>query len=345
MTGATAGRRLVGAALLVTLALGAWMRWALAGAWSPGLDFSRLRHAHSHLGVYGVLFPLAFLAWQARGAPTPGPRTLAVYAGATALAFVGFLRAGYGPEAIAGSTVVGAIWLVSAFELRGFVRRLDAPLALVPPGIVAAMACVPVIALTLRRDPAFAQQAVATFLSALLLVVVTPSALAAVGARAWPSPLLTLAGLSGAASLGLLPSPATKVGLAVYGLWLASVVRERALSWPLRLSWSAVGVGLVALALEVVPNQRSAVIGALHFLVLGPVLLSLLPRLWPAAPVGLEVAMLLAAALLSAPLVAQAVGVVQGTLALSAVGGSLVLVGWVVVLLRPEPSAAGRPGT
>lgn len=263
---------------------------------------------------------------------------MVVYALATALSFAGFLRAGYGPEAIAGSTIVGAIWLWSAFRLRGALWRFEDPLGLVPPGIIAAMVCVPFIALTLRKDPAFAQHLVATFLGTLLLVVVTPSALASLGVRAWPSPLLSLAGLMGAASLGLWQGWPARVGLAVYGLWLASVVKERGLSWALRLAWLLVGVGLVAMAVGLVPNVRPAVIGALHFLVLAPVLLSLAPRLWPAFSRLAVTPLLLAVVLLSGPLVLQALGVGAHTLEASALGGLLVLAWWLVASLWPRSS-------
>ncbi|MBL8921398.1 MAG: hypothetical protein JNJ54_21240 [Myxococcaceae bacterium] len=323
-------------AVLVTLALGAVMRLSLAGLLTLPLDFHHLRHAHSHLGAYGVLFPLAFLAWRARGAPVPGARESLAYALATTLAFAGFLRAGYGPEAIVGSTIVGASWLASAFRLRAAVRRFDDPLALVPPGIVAAMACVPFIALTLRRDPALAQQLVATFLGALLLVVVTPSALASLGVRAWPTPLLTVAGLAGAAALGVWPSPVARLGLALYALWLASAARERSLGWSIRLSWLLVGLGLLAMAAGVVPNARPAVIGAIHFLVLGPVLLSLAPRRWPIVTRLATPPLLVALSLHSGALVLQAFEAAPWSLAAAALGGLLAVAWWAIAALWPE---------
>lgn len=304
------------------------MRWAFAGAWPFGLDFNHLRHAHSHLGAYGVLFPLAFLAWRRLGAPAPGQRMLAVYFAATVVAVIGFLRAGYGPEAIAGSTVVGALWLVSAFRLRGRVLERANPLALVPPGLVAAMLCVPLIALNVRRNPTLAQEAVATFLSTLLLVAVTPSALAALGVRAWFTPVLTLCGLAGAASLGVFPSMLTRAGMTVYAAWLLSVALERSLGWTLRLSWGLVGAGLMAMSFELVPNVRPSVIGSLHLLVLGPVLLSLSRSVWPRRSATAEAILLVGVGLLSGPLVAQAFGVVEATMQLSAVGGTVVVLWW-----------------
>lgn len=320
--------RLISLALVVTLLLGGWMRWAFAGAWPFGLDFNHLRHAHSHLGAYGVLFPLSFLAWKQLGAPSPGPKLLVAYAVATLVAVIGFLRAGYGPEAIAGSTVVGAIWLTCAFRLRGAMRQRSNPLALVPPALVGAMACVPLIALNVRRDPAYAQEAVATFLAVLLLVAVTPSALAAIGVRAWFTPVLTLSGLMGAASLGLAPSMPMRAGLTVYAAWLTSVAFSRTLDWTLRLSWGLVGAGLLAMSFKLVPNVRPSVIGALHLLILGPVLLSLSRRVWPKRSALAEAVLLAGVALLSGPLVAQAFGVVEHTMRLSAVGGTVVAAWW-----------------
>lgn len=331
--------RLISAALVVTLLLGAWMRWAFAGAWPFGLDFHHLRHAHSHLGAYGVLFPLAFLAWQRLGALAPGKRLLTVYGVATVVAFFGFLRAGYGPEAIAGSTVVGAMWLWSAFRLRAFVLKRHHPLALVPPALLAAMLCVPLIALNVRRQPEVAHGAVATFLSTLLLVAVTPSALAALGVRAWFTPLLTLCGLAGAASLGVVPSPVTSAGLALYAAWLCSLALQRALRWTLRLSWGLVGTGLLAMSLGLVPNVRPAVIGSLHLLVLGPVLLSLAHVAWPTRSARAEAVLLVAVALLSGPLLAQALGVSAWTMQLSALGGTGVVGWWTWASLRARPGA------
>lgn len=332
---ASAAHILTTAGLLITLALGVVMRLSLAGLVTLPLDFHHLRHAHSHLGAYGVLFPLAFLAWHARGAPVPGPRESLGYALATALAFFGFLRAGYGPEAIVGSTIVGGSWLTSAFRLRAAVRRFDDPLALVPPGIVAAMVCVPFIALTLRKDPALAQQLVATFLGALLLVVVTPSALASLGVRAWPTPLMTVAGLAGAAALGVWPSAIARVGLALYALWLASVARQRALGWAVRLSWLLVGLGLLAMAIGLVPNARPAVIGAIHFLVLGPVLLSLAPRRWPVVSRLAAPPLLLALGLHSGALLLQAFEAAPWSFVAAALGGVLAFAWWAVAALWP----------
>lgn len=328
-------RRVIAFALVLTLSLGVWLRSALAG-WVGlgGLDFAHLRHAHSHLGAYGVLFPLAWFAWQRRGVWVPGPWMQRVYTGAVGLAVVGFVRAGYGPEAIVGSTVVGGIWLVGAWKLRRSVFDWNDALAPVPVGIVAAMACVPNIALTLRRDPELAQRWVATFLGVLLLVAVTPSAVAVSRAKVRGAPLLGVAGLLGAAALGVWPEVPARIGLAGFGVWLASLAASRVLDAPTRVSWGLLGGGLLALASGLLPHARSSIIGAVHFLVLGPVLLSLSSPVREVASKW-RWALLAGIGLLTAPLVAQGLGVMEHTLALSAVGGLLVFATWVGLLLAP----------
>jgi hypothetical protein len=274
-----------------------------------------------------VLFPLALLAWQQRGAFALPRGAIGVYAFSTAVSVVGFVTRGYGVLAIAGSTVVAGVWLWAAWGLRSHLRRTSDPLSLVPGSIVAALGCVPFIAFTLRRDPALAQQLVATFLGALLLLVVTPSALSAIGARLRWTPLLWLCGLAGVASLGVWPNPLTRTGLALYAAALAQVALQSSQRPVLRLSWGALGLGLAAVAAGVVPNVRPSVLGAIHFLVLAPVLLSLAPLAWGRRPALAEALLFLAVTLVAAPLVAQAFGVVTGTLAVTTVG-SLIVAGW-----------------
>ena len=78
-------RQTIGAALLVTLAIGVWLRWSLATTLPLPAPFGNARHAHSHLGYFGLLFPLAWLGWRAAGVAVPGPRISALYAAVGAL--------------------------------------------------------------------------------------------------------------------------------------------------------------------------------------------------------------------------------------------------------------------
>ena len=65
--------------LIATFALGVAMRWLLAGVAWPVANFSDWRHAHSHTGFFGVLFPLAWVAADRSGMWTPGPRQIRFY--------------------------------------------------------------------------------------------------------------------------------------------------------------------------------------------------------------------------------------------------------------------------
>jgi hypothetical protein len=325
---------LLAGSLLLAMALGVWMRWALAGVvtlWGP---FDQLRHAHSHLGYFGLLFPLAWLGWGAAGAPTPGLRALWGYGAAVLASFVGFLWSGYGPLAIAGSTVVAAFWIWSAAPL---LRRLASPcdpLGVAPPGLLLSLACVPPIALFLRSDPALAQGFVSTFLSGLLFLVVLPSALAARGVTTGPWPLSLLAGSLGAAALGVWPTPLARAGLLVYAALLVAPVVTARLSWPTRAAWAPVVVGLGAMALGALPNVRPVALGATHFLILGPVLGTL-------APVWLRRQPPLWAwwcghalwGLMSAALVAQAFVAAPWTWTAAALGGTGALLWWGAVMI------------
>ncbi len=86
------------------MAIGVLLRWALTGVVTLSLPFSHLRHTHSHLGYFGLLFPLAWQGWRAANVHTPELVALFCYALSTIVACVGFEWSGYGPIAIAGST-------------------------------------------------------------------------------------------------------------------------------------------------------------------------------------------------------------------------------------------------
>jgi len=323
--------------------LGAWMRWALAGSLSLPLPFTHLRHAHSHLGYFGLLFPLAWLGWRAAGTGAPGRRAMLGYALSTLLAFVGFLLDGYGPLAIVGCTLVAGFWLWSCGALLGRMRQLHDPLGAVPPGIVASLACVPPIAATLRSDPTLAHGFVSTFLSGLLLTVIVPSTLAASRVSPGPWPLLFAASATGSAFLGVAPSSITGAGLLLYAALLVAPMLSRRLDPHLRVLWGLVAAGLGAMACGVLPNTRPVALGAIHFLVLGPVLGSLsslwLPRRPPPWAWWLVHGFLGA---MSASLVLQAFVSTSWTWTVAALGGTGVLVWWSAVLLwQITPRTAG----
>lgn len=326
-------------ALLGTAAMGVWMRWALAGSLALSLPFEDLRHAHSHLGYFGLLFPLAWLGWHHAGIRRPSRGMLALYALSTLLATVGFLQAGYGPLAIAGSTAVGAGWLWSAWPLLARMKRWHDPLGAVPLGLVLSLACVPPVAINLRTNPDLAHGFVTTFLAGLLLVVVVPSVLASARVSPGPWPALLLTGVLGSLALGVLPNTATRIGLFSYAALLVAPALSSTLATHVRSCWLAVALGIAALALGLLPNTRPVALGAIHFLVLGPVLAVLmrhtLRRRPPAWAWWLGHA---SWGSMSAALVAQAFTAATWTWTAAAASGTAVLAWWAVVLaLQLQP--------
>lgn len=326
--------RLIAASLLGTVLIGLWLRWALAGAVGLPVAFAHLRHAHSHLGYFGILFPLAWLGWRAAGVRVPGRRATMLYAGCTVIACVGFVQSGYGGLAIAGCTAVAGLWVWSAWPLLGRMARLADPLGAVPLGLLGSLACVPPIALTLRSDPSLAHGFVSTFLAGLLLVVIIPSTLAGRRISPGPWPLLLMAGVLASLALGVLPAMATRAGLLLYAALLVAPALSRRLALHARVAWGLVALGLGGLAVGLVPNIRPVALGAIHFLILGPVLTSLAP-LWlrRAVPSWAWWAGHLTWGILSGALVAQAFVAAPWTWTLAAIGGTGVVLWWAGVFI------------
>jgi len=327
-------RRVVGLFLLGTLTVGVWLRWALAGATELPVDFAHLRHAHSHLGYFGVLFPLAWMGLEQVEATTPGPRLRWAYALSTLVATVGFIGGGYGPVAIAGCTAVAAVWLIHAAALSPRMRHLEDPLGAVPLGLLLSLACVPPVAINLRTDPELAHGFVSTFLAGLLFTVLIPACLARWRVFVAPWPFLLAAAALGALALGVWSSVPARLGLIVLGGLLAVPAASTRLPGHLRTAWALVGLGLVALALGLLPNSRPVALGAIHFLVLGPVLASLVPA-WLSRPPSDRMwwgghacwgAM-------AGALVLQGLGAGAWTWTAAAAGGTASWVWWVMVLV------------
>jgi len=312
-------------ALLVTVSMGTVLRWSLAGVSFVNLDFGHMRHAHGHLGYYEVLFPLTWLLlYSRRGALALEPGLAWLYGLSTVVATVGFLNSGYGLIAIVGSAIVGALWFVAAFG-RGVYIIIGTGLA---------EACGLPIALYTRTAPNLAQTWVASFLAALLLLVIVPSVLDLRDVRV-SKPTLLISGIIGALFLGAYPSPILGLGLAAYGLVLIPAIASSALPRFLQVAWWTLCIGLFGLASGLLPSQRSIVIGAIHFLVLGPVILSLVEPLLRQVvnPWGWWLG-LLSVTGLTVPLVWHGLTGEPQALFLSAWGGSGVASWWIILLVR-----------
>lgn len=298
------------AGVVVVVTAGLWLRATLTALLPAGLagavDFAHLRHVHMHAGYYALLFPLLWLVTAALGVPAPGRRLALVYGVACAVSLAGFLRAGYGLEAIAGSTVVGVVWNIVAVRSRALLRERTW-LRSVPLGVVVASLFIPPIAVFTRRDPPLAQELVHSFLAVLVFLTFIPAALARTGARAVPlvvwGPLaLAAAGFVGAlhaAPLGL----GLGLGLAGAGaalLWSAASIR--APHDVARLGFFALGAAVIPVGLGLVPWARDVAIAAIHATVLGPLLVALLAGVasWsrPVQALQLALAFAMAGALL-----------------------------------------------
>ncbi|MCB9615077.1 MAG: hypothetical protein H6721_12130 [Sandaracinus sp.] len=311
----------------VTAALGIWMRASFEG-WTPLVGaLPHVRHAHSHAGVYGLFFPLAALAWHEAGVPTVGARTAALYLFASAVAVITFAVGGYALPSIVASSVVGAVWLFGAWRARRAWSRDDA-LRFGPLAILIATAFVPPIAITTRRAPLLAQELVHTFLGVLMLGVFVPAALRRLGAK--PSPWLAPLALGAAIQLGPLPTWPGAALVAAYGLGVAHAARQ--LPRLPRALWWLFALGSVGALVRPHGVPHDEAIAGLHYLLLGPLFVSLSRARGLAAWFASGAAATMATVLVVRAHVPHAQGVV-------AVVGGVWLVAALLLLLRPSFSA------
>jgi uncharacterized membrane protein len=227
------------------------------------------------LGYFGVLFSILFLAWKQNGFFALSPIWKSIYIAGVTLSTFGFARAGYGPEAIAGSTIVLFVWLRVAWSQKQAIRDTKQWHMLIPIGIVLAACCIPPIAALTRKQPTLAKQFVQTFLSLLLFLVAFPTLLARLPI-ARPNILLWLvSSLSGALFLGILPHPFAGFGLVSMGLMLLfPMLHTTQLPPDTKGAWILWAGGALSLGFQLLPNQHHTAIAGLHFTILGPVLLT-----------------------------------------------------------------------
>ncbi|MCA9570553.1 MAG: hypothetical protein KC656_22080 [Myxococcales bacterium] len=266
------------ASLVGVLGMGVVLRGWLAGLWAPPLGFSELRSAHSHLAFYGLVFPGAWWAWSRRGAQPPGPRLLGLYAIAVLASTIAFAIHGYSPVSIAGSTVVLGVWILWAFpRFRHLGARSWEGVA--GPVVLASAIAIPAVAVLSSRDDPAAGAVVRAFLTWLLLGVAAPAALARAHAPAPAAWIVATATLGAGLALGPLPTLPTRALLAAEGVILALAGLASTSSTPIRIGWTVVGAGLVALGAGLLPSSYPVTLAGLHFAALGPVLVTLLrPR-------------------------------------------------------------------
>lgn len=332
--------RFILSSIIFTISIGLFMRLFLAGTIQIDFNFAFFRHAHSHLGYYGILLPLAWMAWHANGVPLPRPALVFTYAVAVIAATIGFFRSGYSGLSIGGSTVVAFVWGLHSWRLRSALESLGARsgdpqhlLRAVPFGVVLSLACIPPIAIFLRRDAALSQGWVSTFLAALLFVVVVPTCLHCEGARGrWVVLLLT--GCAGALALGAWVAPMTQAALILYGAFVLRMsfdVSTRSHRW----LWITVALGLIGAGTGLVEVSRPIAIAGTHFIVLGPALGTLAPLI--GVPAGRAWQFHVAWAAVMAAGIATNAPISKYV---AAVGGVGIVIWWVVAL----PTAWGSEG-
>ena len=327
----------IASALLGTLALGFWLWWSLAGDRAFSLDASYLRHAHAHLGYFGLLFPLAWLGWRPSGARPFGPGALLCYAICTALTCLGIAFYGYGPVVIIGSALLAALLIWSSLGLFLGSHQTDDPLVVVPWGVIVSLLCVIPIVMSLRSDnAALASDFASTLLASSLFLVVIPSAMAGRRITVGPWQLLFTTGLLGALFLGVVEHPVARVGLLAHAMLLLTLTRTTRLEVHTRCAWGMVAAGLGAMATGLLPNTRPVALGAIHFLILGPVLATLAP-LWLKRPPPSWMWWLghLSWGSMSAALLAQEFVASSWTWTIVAASGLATTLWWLLVLAYP----------
>lgn len=324
-------------ALLGTLGLGVWLRGSLAGATWSQVSFSSfafLKHAHSHLGFFGVVFPIVWACWRERDDFFLAPRWMWLYLLGVVLSTIGFIRAGYGLDAIIGSSLVLLVWLVSAWRQRRLLWERNDWLALAPLGILLGSLCIPPIALLTRRDPALAALWVKTFLSVLLFLVALPAVLDRLSLRPPPRILWLLAGVSASLFLGVGAWPILGLGLVYMAVWILWALLELP-GLPLELAamWGLWSLGAMLLGMGFIKNSHLIGIAGLHFTLLGPFLYSAWWGLWRhSPPLWLGRPYLLWVMLLSTAIVAQTISTRQlFLLRVSALAGALVAL-WMLMM-------------
>lgn len=335
------------AGVVIVVAAGLWLRSTLVGL-LPGplagaVDFAHLRHVHMHAGYYAVLFPLLWLVTAALGAPAPGRRLAIVYAAACAVSLLGFLRAGYRLEAIAGSTVVGVVWNIVAVRSRVLLRE-STWLRTVPLGVHVASVFIPPIAVFTRRDPALAQELVHSFLAVLVFLTFLPAALARAGARPVPVVAWVVLGLGSAGFVGALHHAALGVVFALTGaaiLWsIAAVRRPRDV---VGLGFFVLGAAMIPVGVGLVPWTRDTAIAAIHGTLLGPLLVGLLPLSRPFQLAMLGLAFGMAGALLLPRLGVDPV--TAGRLSLACAAALLLPLGRAAFVLMRGQENSGEGGS
>ncbi|MEW5850302.1 MAG: hypothetical protein AB2A00_16045 [Myxococcota bacterium] len=280
--------------LAVTVLLGLLLRAEFVTGWlaAHDLQFTHLRHAHSHLGFWGVLTLVWWAVARRENATLVSRAGVAFYLACSAV--VGTLFAFLGYRALTGalSGVMAAFWLMTSW--RQFRMRLPASwLDATPPAMLMATLLVPVVALTARKDPAFSRSLAHVFIGGLMLTGFLPVAWAALRVpRRQPVWLYLILAESLAAFMAF-PEHMNIVG-AVMGAGFSVVLVQNLvgarLPMHLRITW--LGLPVMVALWVIFPFFRGDPwrVAGIHFMVLGAMLPSFQHALVPDVPFGIRLA-------------------------------------------------------
>lgn len=330
--------------LFLTMLLGIALRFDLTdGALGAlGLAYSDVRHAHSHVGFYGALTLAWLLLLRQRDITLLGGRATQVYLAIVLVTSALFAFMGYALATIVLSTVVAGFWLVAAWRVWRDARLRDDWIALAPWGVALGMLLIPAIAVTARRDFALSRDLAHVFIGVMLLLTFVPIALSALRVpRVQPLAFAVCAAL-GTAHVVFRDRSPWPLGLALSAAGALLALGLRGLTGPrwLVVTWWLLPAGLVVMGALPPLQQEGVRIAALHFLVLGPLLLTSLHRLAPARLAAHPITFALALVALVVKLSAMALGplvALPGAWAIAAWAAVALVVALALTLLLPAP--------
>lgn len=266
--------------LLITVVTGLIFRMQMAGVSLNFLKDLDLRRAHSHLGYYGVLFPIAWLALSGAKWSVPLNRSFIFYSFIVVLSYIGFLYEGYGLLAIVTSTVVLAIWIIFVWQNRIFINFTKGNwLHSIPISILLSACLIPIVAITSGNGSGIARNIAETFLAILMFGVFVPSILHR-GITSPPSSWKwTLACVIASIDISnLYETWVFGIGTVFLGYLLlqALVIEFFSKNIPVRLLlyWVGFSLSVILIGLRIIPQTHMTAIAGIHFLILGPILLS-----------------------------------------------------------------------